>query len=461
MKEIKLYIITISALLLLGSCDSEKLPELAVSPAIISVDAEGGEIPIKIIGNVSWQAQVDSEASFWCELSDASGTGNGNIKVQIKANTTLDERIANVIISGTGLKNRKVKITQEPYAPLLIDPATIWAESSEGNYMVYVTSKLAWTANVNTEAMTWCTLQNSSSTGDGVIEVHVDANPLNEERVATISVNTQDYTKQVIVQQAALGAGNIEVIASDDFEDDEHEISFDQPEYAHQAPLNNALGGNQDYRWKPWTSTWDGGHIAKGKSARSGIQCMQIHKDGLLLLDGFTIDPTKIYQLEVDIHPGGGVSTDGWEDWAGIDLYTLKQPQHEWSEPAIRIRINNSIEGKAPFQINGDFFTYDNRTFNSSKIFDFNSNKQKYTMNDAVSNDPEYWVPLKIVFSGEGSTENPIIIDYYLNNELVNTSSYKNIVWKNDWQIGIRAAGGSVAPSYFDNFKLSTLRARF
>ncbi len=247
-----------------------------------------------------------------------------------------------------------------------------------------------------------------------------------------------------------------EVLASDDFEDDAEWVLFDNPQYADQAALNNALGGTKSYCWKPWSPTWGGGCVQIQKSARTGTKSMQLFWDGLLLLDGFTIDSTKIYQLEVDIHPGGGTS-DGWNQWAGIDLYTPNQPAHEWSEPAIRIRItNNDTPGNAPFQVHGDFFTGEYRTYNSSLIIDFNSNKQNYTLPNVVDNTSEFWVPLKIIFKGEGTSENPIIIDYYLNNTFVGSASYQNITHKNDWMIGLRDAA-STSDSYFDNFKLSLL----
>ncbi len=244
----------------------------------------------------------------------------------------------------------------------------------------------------------------------------------------------------------------VEVLASDDFEDDEAWVNFDQPGV--NLTLNNALGGNQTYTW---SNAWGGACVHSGKSAVSGEKCVQLHWGGTVVLQGFEIDPTKVYQLEIAVHPQGGVSGE-WNNWGAVHLFVFDQ-SNVWQTQGVRTRIsNNEATGSSPSLLAYDVWVGEDGTEQFANLLEFPDQIQTYAINDAA--DPaatNFWIPLKMIFKGSGTTEDPLIIDYYLNNIFVQTAVIDNLVWKGDSMIGIQNGSDNADLTRYDNFKLSVL----
>lgn len=243
-----------------------------------------------------------------------------------------------------------------------------------------------------------------------------------------------------------------EVLASDDFEDDAPWVNFDQPGINTQ--LNNALGGTQSYQW---LNTWGGAAVHEGKSAVNGAQCMQLHWGGNVSLQGFEIDPGKVYQLEVMVHPIGGKSGQ-WNNWAALHLFVFDN-SNVWQEQGLRIRLsNNDPTGGSPSLLGLDVWEGEDGTERSVNIVSFSDKFLSYTINDAKDVAAlNFWIPLKIVFKGEGSASNPFIIDFYLNDIFVGTETFNNLVWLGDRMIGLQNSSDNPDLTRYDNFKLSVL----
>ncbi|MDR0506994.1 MAG: T9SS type A sorting domain-containing protein [Dysgonamonadaceae bacterium] len=252
--------------------------------------------------------------------------------------------------------------------------------------------------------------------------------------------------------QQITGLQVVEVLASDDFEDDEPWINFDQSGI--DLTLNNALGGTQTYNW---SDAWGGACVHLGKSAVSGEKCVQLHWGGTLVLQGFEIDPAKVYQLEIAVHPQGGMSGQ-WNNWAAVHLFVFDQ-SNIWQSQGIRTRLsNNDQAGGSPSLFAYDVWSGENGTEKFVNMLSFSEQIQAYTVNDAQ--DPAatgFWIPLKMVFKGNGDTEDPLIIDYYLNDIFIHTAVINDLVWKGDSMIGIQNGADNADLNRYDNFRLSVL----
>jgi hypothetical protein len=85
-----------------------------------------------------------------------------------------------------------------------IDKTTIDAAYTAGAYTIAVTSNIAWSATVNSEAATWCTLAGASGNSNGTVTVNIAANAATVTRTATVTLAAGTLTRAVNVAQAAL-----------------------------------------------------------------------------------------------------------------------------------------------------------------------------------------------------------------------------------------------------------------
>jgi hypothetical protein len=133
-------------------------------------------------------------------LSNAWGTGNGVVTVNVTANPTVAQRAATVTLTA-GTLTRTVAVTQDgKIATLTTDKTAIEAVYTAGNYPVAVTSNTTWTATVSAGA-TWCTVSPISGSGNGTVTVNVTANSTNKHRAATVTLVAGAATQTVGVTQ--------------------------------------------------------------------------------------------------------------------------------------------------------------------------------------------------------------------------------------------------------------------
>ncbi len=169
---------------------------LSVAPPTRNVSSSAANTDFVVTSNTSWN--VASDAS-WCTVT-TSGTGNDTIFVTVPENTTLDQRIANITISATGIGSESVTVTQEGMPPALaVTPPSRDVTSSPGSTTFSVASNTGWT--VISDAP-WCTVT-PSGTGSGTIVADYSENTSTQARVANISVTVASLPVQsVTVSQA-------------------------------------------------------------------------------------------------------------------------------------------------------------------------------------------------------------------------------------------------------------------
>jgi hypothetical protein len=175
-------------------------PTLTTDKTAIPAAYTAGNYSVAITSNAAWTAAVNTAAT-WCTVSPASGTGNGAVSVNVAANPMAVQRAATVTLAA-GTLTKQVSVTQAGASPTLsVDKTAIPAAYTAGNYSIAVTSNATWTVT-KTAAATWCTVSPASGTGNGAVSVIVAANPMAEQRAATVTLTAGTLTKQVSVTQA-------------------------------------------------------------------------------------------------------------------------------------------------------------------------------------------------------------------------------------------------------------------
>ncbi len=262
------------------------------------------------------------------------------------------------------------------------------------------------------------------------------------------------FAMMSIHAQQITGVQVKEVLASDDFEDDIVWTNFDVTDAGLDLNLNNALGGTQTYNW---SSAWGGAAIHPGKSAISGEKCLQLHWGGTLVLQGFEIDPEKIYQLEVMVHPIGGISGE-WNNWGAIHLFIFDN-YNIWQTQGMRVRVsNNSSAGQTPALLAYDIWQGEDGIEAAHDWLAFSDKWNEYTIDDAYdAAATNFWIPVKLIFRGEGTVDNPFIIDTYLNDKYAGSASITDMYWKGDSMIGLQNGASDDDVCRYDNIKLSVM----
>ncbi|MEA4983175.1 MAG: T9SS type A sorting domain-containing protein [Paludibacter sp.] len=235
------------------------------------------------------------------------------------------------------------------------------------------------------------------------------------------------------------------VLTSDNFEN--------QSEWARCSSLNNQLGGVENHSWYYW-----GGQLAwPGISAVGGTKAMGVVWGGIVPLTGFAINTDSIYQIECLVHSTGG--NDGtWNNWSGVHLFA-SDDTNIWQNSGVRIRLQNGATGigfSNPSRLITEWWEGINNTYHNVEVNDFSADPTVYQINGA--NENNFWIPLKLIFTGAGNSYSPLKIDYYLNDTFVGSTSLDNLSGLGDRMLGLARYGTSNDNAAFDNFKLTKLR---
>jgi hypothetical protein len=84
-------------------------PSLIVTPLNQNVTSSSGMISFDVASNVAWTSSSDQA---WCSVT-SSGTGNGTVTATYQANTGASSRVATITITGSGVSNQVVTLTQD------------------------------------------------------------------------------------------------------------------------------------------------------------------------------------------------------------------------------------------------------------------------------------------------------------------------------------------------------------
>jgi hypothetical protein len=176
-------------------------PSLSVIPdTVIIQSAAESEGSFDIVSNTNWQV---NSTSPWLTVSPDSGANNGIVTLTANTeNTDLSSRIAEVVVSGTGLPNKTVVVKQQGISlSLQVSNENITLNSSaNSNSNFYVYSNVNW--NISTD-QSWLSVDPVNGSDSSLITITaLTENNSTGSRTATLTVTgTNVNPKTVLVNQ--------------------------------------------------------------------------------------------------------------------------------------------------------------------------------------------------------------------------------------------------------------------
>jgi hypothetical protein len=90
--------------------DSEEQPRMSVDKSSLEFEKDGGNQSFIITSNTNWTITCPD----WCTLSTKTGNGNATITVTATKNDKTEQRTGQVVISGDGVNDVNINVTQKP-----------------------------------------------------------------------------------------------------------------------------------------------------------------------------------------------------------------------------------------------------------------------------------------------------------------------------------------------------------
>ncbi len=166
-------------------------PALTVTPSNQDVAAAAGTTIFTVTSNTDWTAVSNAP---WCTVT-ASGTGDGSITATFEENVSVNQRIATITVTVTGLSPVAVTVTQEGAAPTLsVAPSNQDVPATSGITVFTVTSNTNWSA---VSDAVWCSVTASGS-GNGTIDANYEENPTVVSRIAHITVSVSGVPSVIV-----------------------------------------------------------------------------------------------------------------------------------------------------------------------------------------------------------------------------------------------------------------------
>ena len=186
---------------------------LTVSTHSISLAAAANSVKkFNIISNTEWTVISDKS---WLTVTPSDSTGNAEITVTADANPEVTGRTAVVTVSGTGVQDQVINVTQtadEPYLSVSANTLTI-AAPANSTQTFDILSNISW--NVTTD-QPWLITNTTFGADSATITLTAEANPIGTERTATVFVAGNNVETQLLsVTQDALVSGINGTTASD------------------------------------------------------------------------------------------------------------------------------------------------------------------------------------------------------------------------------------------------------
>jgi endo-1,3(4)-beta-glucanase len=170
---------------------------------------------VDVTSNVTWTA-VSNQS--WLTVDPAAGFGNAKLTFTAQENPETEAREAQVTLSGNGVENRVVTVTQNaggvPY--ILVTPEIMnFFFNANTPQNIDITSNVAWTA---TSDQAWLTLNPANGSGLAVITATAADNPGTGGRTATITISSEGLPDKIIA--VTQNGAPISITIPIDFESD-------------------------------------------------------------------------------------------------------------------------------------------------------------------------------------------------------------------------------------------------
>jgi hypothetical protein len=190
--------------------DTINTDELSASLSKMTINREENSYIFSIYSNICWKLSTDQD---WLDLSAIGGSGNTPITVTAKENPSLQPRTAIITLSGAGMQDIPITVTQKGIQPYLnTSTATIDLKTYTNDTTNFdISSNINWTISSNAS---WLMVDKATGKGDNQIILTAQANNTNITRHGTLTISGADTIQRIIVitQPAAATLENGAVI---------------------------------------------------------------------------------------------------------------------------------------------------------------------------------------------------------------------------------------------------------
>lgn len=165
--------ILLSVFAVLVSCQKSEIISISVEQYEYEVTDAYTELNIPVKCSVASKASIEYEGDEdgWIFLLPSVLNGNGVYSLWIDAyDNVLEDREAKLLITA-GTETTEVLVRQLSKASIGLSPMNLVPVESSGTYPVNVTCKREWSASVDEDAASWCSIDKTSGNGPGVINV--------------------------------------------------------------------------------------------------------------------------------------------------------------------------------------------------------------------------------------------------------------------------------------------------
>lgn len=172
---------------------------LSVQPTELpSFSAAGGTASVSLNSNTSWNVT----APEWLSISPTSGSGSTYLQVTAAPNPTISPRSGLVQVSGSGVADRTVLVTQQGQLPyLLTERDTVLLPKDAGSAILNLSSNTTWTL---TENATWLSASPISGSGNGSITFTATENASYDPRSTLVAIQAPGLpVRNIVLLQAA------------------------------------------------------------------------------------------------------------------------------------------------------------------------------------------------------------------------------------------------------------------
>jgi hypothetical protein len=163
-------------------------PVLNVTPASKIISSSSGTTTFTVSSNIDWSA---SENSDWLSVTKTNET---TISVNYNQNTSVNNRSANITLSGTGVTSQVVTVTQSGVTPSLsVTPSSKTVNAASGLTTFNIAANIVWEVSENSN---WLTATKTNST---IMTISYNENNSEDERTAILIISGPGVISQSII----------------------------------------------------------------------------------------------------------------------------------------------------------------------------------------------------------------------------------------------------------------------
>lgn len=179
---------------------------LTVSPTNVDFSTDGGTGKVTITSTAEWTAEfVNDRADDWCSIDATSGSaGSSTLTITTTANDTPDERTASVVVK-SGSLSKTIAVSQKQKDALTVTSSKFEVEAEGGEVVIEVKANVDFEYVIDESAKEWISYEGTRAIHTSTLVFKVDENDDTEKREGKITIESGEFSEEVMVYQAGTG----------------------------------------------------------------------------------------------------------------------------------------------------------------------------------------------------------------------------------------------------------------